>query len=402
MRYVLILLGLMFANAAEAMDCQKLQDCASLGYLKDNDPNCADDGYMYCPFDQDYKVCVQYNCAALGFTESDKSSWCADLIKCKGNPRMTLCQKPCFATDAQSLAELASSGHCKIVTIRNDITIPENESITLAENTLIDGGSHTLRSSSNQSSHTTLYLNNKTGMKNLKIQHTQTETQKYFNLLKALSRSNAVSLENIDISVSSSDTGDHATTIIGAGTYNISGKFALDVQMKNHLAALEPSGTYYFENAQVSMNIVGISGDMAMTSSKTTFVNSTINANIQGYFLTNGASVTLKNSKANLKGNLFWSVLGGPHLILEESSMTLDLNIINYGGTPDITLKGTTEHPSVLDMRFTHAETGSAYTNIITTNTTDTFVLGGVTYRPKQLATTKLSEIEKSGNWIKE
>ena len=99
MRYLMFLLGLIFANVASAMDCEKVPDCEELGYTKDNDPNCADDGYMYCPFDHDYKICVQYNCAKLGFTESDKTSWCNKLIKCKGNPRMTLCQNLCEIGD---------------------------------------------------------------------------------------------------------------------------------------------------------------------------------------------------------------------------------------------------------------------------------------------------------------
>ena len=99
MRYVLILLGLMFANVASAMDCEKVPTCEELGYSTESDPNCADDGYMYCPFDKEYKACVQYNCAALGFTESDKSSWCNKLIKCQGNPRMTLCQNMCEVGD---------------------------------------------------------------------------------------------------------------------------------------------------------------------------------------------------------------------------------------------------------------------------------------------------------------
>ncbi len=99
MRYVLILLGLMFANVASAMDCEKVPTCEELGYSTESDPNCAEDGYMYCPFDKEYKACVQYNCAALGFTESDKTSWCNKLIKCQGNPLMTLCQNMCEVGD---------------------------------------------------------------------------------------------------------------------------------------------------------------------------------------------------------------------------------------------------------------------------------------------------------------
>ena len=92
MRYLIFLLGLLVANVAQAMDCEKVPDCASLGYSTKDDPNCADNGYMYCPFDQNYKVCVQYNCAALGFTEDDKTSWCEDIIYCASNDSYSLCE----------------------------------------------------------------------------------------------------------------------------------------------------------------------------------------------------------------------------------------------------------------------------------------------------------------------
>ena len=41
------------------------------------------------------------------------------------------------------------------------------------------------------------------------------------------------------------------------------------------------------------------------------------------------------------------------------------------------------------------------YGDVTASNTTDTLILNGVTYRPKQPATTKLSEIESSQNWEK-
>ena len=97
MRYWMFLLGLLWIDTASALDCEKVPDCTSLGYSQEEDTDCEKDGFMYCPFDKSYKKCVQYNCEALGFTESDKTSWCADLVECKGNSKMTLCQKPCFA-----------------------------------------------------------------------------------------------------------------------------------------------------------------------------------------------------------------------------------------------------------------------------------------------------------------
>ena len=93
MRYLMFLLGLMFANMAQAMDCEKVPDCESLGYSTESDPNCADNGYMFCPFDHEYKKCVQYNCEQLGFTQNDKTSWCKNIVTCRGNPEYTLCVK---------------------------------------------------------------------------------------------------------------------------------------------------------------------------------------------------------------------------------------------------------------------------------------------------------------------
>ncbi len=92
MRYILILLGLLVANAASAMDCEKVPDCESLGYSQEEDTDCEKDGFMYCPFDKSYKKCVQYSCEALGFTESDKTSWCEEVISCPSDKALTLCK----------------------------------------------------------------------------------------------------------------------------------------------------------------------------------------------------------------------------------------------------------------------------------------------------------------------
>ncbi len=111
MRYLIFLLGLLVANVAQALDCEKVPDCESLGYSTKDDPNCADNGYMYCPFDQNYKVCVQYNCAALGFTEDDKTSWCKNIASCRGNEKYTLCVKAvCQIGDV-----FYSDGSCSLV-----------------------------------------------------------------------------------------------------------------------------------------------------------------------------------------------------------------------------------------------------------------------------------------------
>ncbi len=91
MRYVLILLGLLVAGKAQAIDCDVAPTCAELGYTTEEDPYCAENGYMYCPLDHSYKKCVNMDCTKLGFTEDDKTSWCTDIVHCKGNNAYTLC-----------------------------------------------------------------------------------------------------------------------------------------------------------------------------------------------------------------------------------------------------------------------------------------------------------------------
>ncbi len=99
MRYLMFLLGLMFANVANAIDCEKVPTCEELGYSRDDDPYCADNGYMYCPLDHSYKKCVNMDCAKLGFTEDDKTSWCGKIVKCKGNQKFTACKALCEIGD---------------------------------------------------------------------------------------------------------------------------------------------------------------------------------------------------------------------------------------------------------------------------------------------------------------
>ena len=99
MRYLMFLLGLLLAGTAQALDCEVAPTCEELGYSTEDDPYCADDGYMYCPLDHSYKKCVNMDCAKMGFTEDDKTSWCGKIVKCKGNPQMTLCQNLCEVGD---------------------------------------------------------------------------------------------------------------------------------------------------------------------------------------------------------------------------------------------------------------------------------------------------------------
>ena len=188
----------MVANVANAVDCRETPECVQMGYSLEEDPNCLENGYVACPFNTEYKKCVNYKCEAWGFTTSDKTSWCASLISCKSDPAMTLCQKPCLATDYATLKELAESGKCKVVTMRNDITIPENQGITLHTNTIIDGGNHMLTSTGNQG-YNLYYFADKTGLKNINIVHTQENNIAGFHFSDTSVSSNQISFENVNI-----------------------------------------------------------------------------------------------------------------------------------------------------------------------------------------------------------
>lgn len=73
-------------------------DCGSLGYSTSEVSGCKK--YLKCPFNSSYKICVaggagSVDCAELGFTDDDKTSWCKaeDLITCPGTT-LTLCAAP--------------------------------------------------------------------------------------------------------------------------------------------------------------------------------------------------------------------------------------------------------------------------------------------------------------------
>ena len=91
MKYVLFLIAILFSNQALALDCSKQPTCEELNYSKEENPKCADNGYILCPYDQTYKKCVQYSCESLGFTQSDKSAWCSEIITCPQNSVYTAC-----------------------------------------------------------------------------------------------------------------------------------------------------------------------------------------------------------------------------------------------------------------------------------------------------------------------
>ena len=93
MKYVLFLMMVLFSSQAVALNCAQAPSCEELGYSTQNNPNCLDDGYLICPFDSDYKKCVNFNCESLGFTNNDKTSWCKNIATCPNNKDYTACIK---------------------------------------------------------------------------------------------------------------------------------------------------------------------------------------------------------------------------------------------------------------------------------------------------------------------
>ena len=91
MKYVLFLVMILFSGQAVAINCAQAPDCAELGYSNVDDPNCKKDGYLYCPFDFNYKKCVELNCQGLGYTNTEKSGWCSEIITCPQDSSYTAC-----------------------------------------------------------------------------------------------------------------------------------------------------------------------------------------------------------------------------------------------------------------------------------------------------------------------
>ena len=99
MKYVLFLIMILFSGQAVALNCEKQPTCEELNYSKEDDPQCAEDGYILCPFDFSYKKCLQPDCESLGFTQSNKSSWCGKISKCQTDESYTACKALCDIGD---------------------------------------------------------------------------------------------------------------------------------------------------------------------------------------------------------------------------------------------------------------------------------------------------------------
>ncbi len=94
--YILGTISLFWASQSMAADCASLPSCEAMGYKKGFDSLCGEDlsNYVVCPYDTEYRKCINYTCAGLGFTNTDKTAWCADIKACPRDGSLTLCARP--------------------------------------------------------------------------------------------------------------------------------------------------------------------------------------------------------------------------------------------------------------------------------------------------------------------
>ena len=412
MKYVLFLMMVLFSSQAVALNCEKQPTCEELNYSKEDDPQCAEDGYVLCPFDFSYKKCLQPDCESLGFTQSDKSAWCADIATCKGDKSYTLCQTPCIAWDSDTLSSLAESGKCKVVTIKNDITIPKNESLTLAKNTVIDGGGHTLHTSVSKENIKNYILRNHTGFRNITLEHKAIDMQKGNSIIFAESIETPISFSNVRFYVTSDvDTLEKTSSskIIARGKCEVSGQFEVNVRAKRYYTPFGDEGKRHFTNADVLLDVESY-GHALFATGDVSFENSKAQLITNNSPFANTKSINIKNSDVSVNSeHVFYyneENLQGSINILENGRLSYEMgetgtfvrqNDVNL----QFYLKGTAGNPASLVLNV--KEDQKDHANVISSaNTMDTVKLNGVSYHPTKEATTKLSEIESSENWKKE
>lgn len=97
----LVLVGFAaFSNAADD-SCKEMPSCENLGYVKDL--VCEQNTSISCPYDASYKKCVNNDCEELGYTKTDKKTWCKDIVPCPTDSSYTLCAKKCAGCTTGSL-----------------------------------------------------------------------------------------------------------------------------------------------------------------------------------------------------------------------------------------------------------------------------------------------------------
>ena len=79
-----------------AESCTAMPSCAELGYYRGTNIACGDDDsrYITCPYDSDYRKCVNYDCEEMGFIKdglAQLQTWCQNIIFCKKDRSYVLC-----------------------------------------------------------------------------------------------------------------------------------------------------------------------------------------------------------------------------------------------------------------------------------------------------------------------
>lgn len=97
---------------AQSQLCEQVPDCAELGFTTGYEDSCADDGYLTCPFDSNFRKCVKHSCEKMGFTKDDKSTWCDSIVECESDATYTLC-KSIENCDDYPLAACPSNAECE-------------------------------------------------------------------------------------------------------------------------------------------------------------------------------------------------------------------------------------------------------------------------------------------------
>ena len=390
----------LFSSQVVALNCEKQPTCEELNYSKDDDPQCAEDGYILCPYDQSYKKCVRYNCETLGFTQSDKSAWCADIATCKGDKSYTLCQTPCIAWDSDTLSSLASSGKCKVVTMKNDITLPPNQDITLAKNTTLDGNGHTITATS-----TSFTLLDGAKLKNMHINRKISSTEE----LTLISVQGNGFFEDISVLDENNNTVLAGTRYLCQISESLTLSGALKFEVKNdlhhHVFYSGNKASLILDNANIEIISPQTSSDVFSGISQSVAKNSEILIKTESYARAgdHDNELELIDSKMIIEtaAAVCWDAW---------SECTFKLDTGGYLDTKDnlllqatdakmkIIFNGSKENIATLVIAKEHK--GDDVT-LEVQNTAAKFNYMGTTYRPKQIGTTLLSEIPNSPIWEK-
>ena len=81
-----------------AESCTAMPTCAELGYYRGTNVACGNDDWRYitCPYDSDYRKCVNYDCEKMGFKKNARAeleTWCGSgkIVTCPQDSSYVLC-----------------------------------------------------------------------------------------------------------------------------------------------------------------------------------------------------------------------------------------------------------------------------------------------------------------------